>query len=87
MLTRRMLLSTPLAAIAANAASAASGKMTLPFIRIRLPGRLPKSLEGWSRAGIKHVESPTGCWTSSETDSRQPRAASHRPGLTPVSCA
>ncbi len=57
MLSRRMLLSTPLALIAARAVAAASGKMTLAIHQNTSSGAgYRKSLEGWSRAGIKHVE-------------------------------
>jgi sugar phosphate isomerase/epimerase len=56
MLSRRVMLTTPLALIAARAASAA-GKMTLAIHQNTSSGAgYRKSLEGWSRAGIKHVE-------------------------------
>src|ERR1700675_4498951 len=57
MLSRRALLLTPLALAAARAASAASGKMTLAIHQNTSTGAgYRKSLEGWSRAGIKYVE-------------------------------
>jgi 2-keto-myo-inositol isomerase len=56
MLSRRVMLMTPLALIAARAASAA-GKMTLAIHQNTSAGAgYRKSLEGWSRAGIKYVE-------------------------------
>lgn len=56
MLSRRAMLVTPLALIAARA-SAAAGKMTLAMHQNTSAGAgYRKSLEGWSRAGIKYVE-------------------------------
>jgi sugar phosphate isomerase/epimerase len=57
MLSRRRVLLTPLALIAARATVAAAGAMTLAIHQntSALAG-YRKSLEGWSRAGIKHVE-------------------------------
>ena len=57
MLSRRTLLSTPLALIATRAVAVAAGKMTLSIHQNTSSGAgYRKSLEGWSRAGIKHVE-------------------------------
>jgi 2-keto-myo-inositol isomerase len=57
MLSRRTLLSTPLALIATRAVAVAAGKMTLAIHQNTSAGAgYRKSLEGWSRAGIKHVE-------------------------------
>ena len=57
MLSRRVMLLTPLAVIATRAASAASGKMTLAIHQNTSAGAgYRKSLEGWARAGIKYVE-------------------------------
>ena len=57
MLSRRALLSTPLALIATRAVAVAAGKMTLAIHQNTSSGAgYRKSLEGWSRAGIKHVE-------------------------------
>lgn len=56
MLSRRAMLLTPLALIAARAASGAT-KMTLAIHQNTSAGAgYRRSLEGWSRAGIKHVE-------------------------------
>jgi sugar phosphate isomerase/epimerase len=56
MLSRRVMLTTPLALIAARAASAA-GKMTLAIHQnTSAAAGYRKSLEGWSLAGIKYVE-------------------------------
>ena len=57
MLSRRTLLATPLALIATRAVAVAAGKMTLAIHQNTSSGAgYRKSLEGWSRAGIKHVE-------------------------------
>src|SRR5947209_15814516 len=57
MISRREMLLTPVALLAARAASAASGKMTLAIHQATSAGAgYRKSLEGWSRAGIKYVE-------------------------------
>jgi len=57
MLTRRTLLATPLALIATRAVAVAAGKMTLAIHQnTSAAAGYRKSLEGWSRAGIKHVE-------------------------------
>ncbi|MSO55819.1 MAG: sugar phosphate isomerase/epimerase [Acidobacteria bacterium] len=56
MLSRRVMLVTPLALMAARAASAAT-KMTLAIHQNTSSGAGYRgSLEGWSRAGIKYVE-------------------------------
>jgi len=57
MLTRRVILMTPVALMATRIASAASGKMTLAIHQNTSAGAgYRSSLEGWSRAGIKNVE-------------------------------
>src|SRR5216684_2258516 len=57
MISRREMLLTPVALMAARAAAAASGKMTLAIHQNTSAGAgYRKSLEGWSRAGIKYVE-------------------------------
>ena len=57
MLSRRTLLSTPLALVATRAVAVAAGKMTLAIHQnTSAAAGYRKSLEGWSRAGIKHVE-------------------------------
>ena len=51
------MLLTPVALMAAQAVSAAAGKMTLAMHQNTSQGAgYRKSLEGWSRAGIKNVE-------------------------------
>src|SRR6202140_1361953 len=56
MMTRRLLLTTPLIQ-ALPRAVAATGKMTLAIHQTTSAGAgYRKSLEGWSRAGIKYVE-------------------------------
>ena len=56
-LSRRALLLTPAALIATRGLSAASRKMTLALHQNTSSGAgYRKSLEGWSRAGIKYVE-------------------------------
>ncbi len=55
--SRRAMLLSPLAVMAAGDVLAASGKMTLAIHQNTSSGAgYRKSLEGWSRAGIKHVE-------------------------------
>jgi 2-keto-myo-inositol isomerase len=89
MLSRRVMLMTPLALVAARAAFAA-GKMTLAIHQNTSAGAgYRKSLEGWSRAGIKHVEITVALLDEFlKTDSL---AAAGRVlkdlGLTPVSAA
>src|SRR5437870_11094995 len=90
MISRRVMLMTPFALTAARAASAASGKMTLAIHQnTSAEAGYRKSLEGWSRAGIKYVELTAALLDNFlKTDSL---AAAHRVltdlGLTPVSCA
>ena len=90
MLSRRMLLTTPLALIAARAVSAASGKMTLAIHQNTSAGAgYRKSLEGWSRAGIKHVEITVALlddFLKTDTLAAAGRVLSDL-GLTPVSGA
>src|SRR5436853_1870235 len=57
MLSRRTILLTPMALMATPAVAAVSGKMTLAIHQNTSAGAgYRKSLEGWSRAGIKNVE-------------------------------
>jgi 2-keto-myo-inositol isomerase len=90
MLSRRAMLMTPVALMAVRAASAASSKMTLAIHQNTSAGAgYRKSLEGWARAGIKHVEITAALLDEFlKTDSL---AAAGRVltdlGLTPVSCA
>ena len=90
MISRRAILVTPLALAAARAAAAASGKMTLAIHQNTSAGAgYRKSLEGWSRAGIKNVEMTAALLDDFlKTDSL---AAAKRVltdlGLTPVSRA
>src|SRR5207245_11123757 len=90
MISRREMLLTPVALLAARAASAASGKMTLAIHQNTSAGAgYRKSLEGWSRAGIKYVELTSALLDEVlKTDSLP---AAHRVltdlGLTPVPCA
>src|SRR5262245_46957720 len=89
MLSRRALLSTPLALIAARTASAA-GKMTLAIHQnTSAEAGYRKSLEGWSRAGIKYVELSApflDAFLKTDTLAAAGRVLSDL-GLTPVSCA
>jgi 2-keto-myo-inositol isomerase len=56
-LSRRTILLTPVALIATRAVSAATAKMMLAMHQNTSAGAgYRKSLEGWSRAGIKYVE-------------------------------
>ena len=56
-LSRRTMLLTPVALIATRTVSAAGKKMTLAIHQATSAGAgYRKSLEGWSRAGIKYVE-------------------------------
>jgi 2-keto-myo-inositol isomerase len=90
MISRREMLVTPVALMAAHAVSAASGRMTLAVHQNTSAGAgYRKSLEGWSRAGVKYVEIVAGPLDEFlKTDSL---AAARRVltdlGLTPVSCA
>jgi sugar phosphate isomerase/epimerase len=57
MLSRRELLVTPVAVMAPRVSVADTGKMTLCMHQNTSAGAgYRKSLEGWARAGIKHVE-------------------------------
>src|SRR6202140_3077636 len=57
MLSRRAVLATPVALLAARTVSAASSKMTLCIHQNTSAGAgYRKSLEGWARAGIRQVE-------------------------------
>src|SRR5262249_17383867 len=57
MVSRRAVLAAPLAVAGARRLAAASGKMTLALHQNTSAGAgYRKSLEGWSRAGIKYVE-------------------------------
>ena len=57
MISRRVLLLTPAALFATRAISGAAGKMTLAIHQNTSAGAgYRKSLEGWARAGITHVE-------------------------------
>ena len=90
MLSRRMMLVTPVAVMATRAASAASGKMTLAIHQNTSAGAgYRKSLEGWPGAAIKYVEVTAALLEEFlKTDSL---AAARRVltdlGLTPVSGA
>src|SRR6266436_3294853 len=90
MISRREMLLTPVALMAARAAAAASSKMTLAIHQNTSAGAgYRKSLEGWSHAGIKYVELTSALLDEFlKTDSLP---AAHRVltdlGLTPVSCA
>ena len=57
MLSRRTLLLTPMAVMAAARAVSAAGKMTLAIHQnTSAAAGYRRSLEGWAKAGIKHVE-------------------------------
>lgn len=90
MLSRRSLMMTPLAAVAAREVAAASSRMTLAIHQnTSAAAGYRRSLEGWSRAGIKHVELTAALLDDFlKTDSL---AAARRVltdlGLTPVSAA
>ena len=88
MMTRRLLFAVPLLQTLPGA-RAAAGKMTLCMHQTTSAGAgYRKSLEGWSRAGIREVELTAAVLDEFlKTDSLQ---AAHRVitdlGLTPVSC-
>src|ERR1700746_3493118 len=90
MISRRAVLLTPLALAAPRAEAVASGKMSLAIHQnTSLAAGYRKSLEGWSRAGIKYVELTAPLLDDFlKTDSL---AAAGRiltdSGLTAVSCA
>src|SRR5712691_4271892 len=89
MLSRRTVLLAPLAA-AATPAAAASGKMALCLHQnTSLGSGYRKSLEGWARAGIKHVEITDRLLDDFlKTDSLEAaRRVVADLGLTPVSCS
>ena len=91
--TRRAMLMTPLALIGARAASAAQGKTSRMTLAIHqntsARAGYRKSLEGWSRAGIKYVELTPGALDEFlKTDSLAgARRVMTDLGLTPVSCS
>src|SRR5215469_16462963 len=89
MLSRRTALLAPLAQVV-EPAHAATGKMTLSLHQntSRAAG-FRKSLEGWSKAGIKHVElTDTMLDAFLKTDDlAAARSLVSDLGLTPVSCA
>jgi sugar phosphate isomerase/epimerase len=90
MVSRRTVLLTPLAATAAGVGFAASGKMVLAIHQNTSAGSgYRKSLEGWSRAGIKHVEITAALLDEFlKTDSlTAARRVLTDLGLTPVSAA
>jgi 2-keto-myo-inositol isomerase len=90
MISRREMLLTPVALMAARAAAAASGKMTLAIHQnTSARAGYRKSLEGWSRAGIKYVELTPGALDEFlKTDSlAAARGVLTDLGLTAVSCA
>ena len=90
MLSRRAMLVTPLAMVAARGTSVAQGTMTLAMHQnTSAAAGYRGSLEGWARAGIRHVELNAGLVDDFlETDSL---AAARRVltdnGLTPVSAS
>lgn len=90
MLSRRTLLLTPVAALAARGLAAQSGRMTLAIHQNTSSGAGYRgSLEGWARAGVSHVELTAALLDEFlKTDSL---AAARRVltdlGLTPVSAA
>src|ERR1700722_9120410 len=89
-LSRRAILLTPVALIATRAVSAATVKMMLAMHQNTSAGAgYRKSLEGWSRAGIKYVEITAPLLDEFlKTDSlTAARRVLTDLGLTPVSCA
>jgi 2-keto-myo-inositol isomerase len=90
MLSRRMLLLTPVAIMAAARAVSAAGKMTLAIHQnTSSAAGYRRSLEGWSRAGIKHVELTNGLLDEFLKSDSLPAAKRVLTdlGLTPVSSA
>jgi len=89
MLSRRLVLLAPLAEVVASAASTPS-KMTLSIHQntSRAAG-YRKSLEGWAKAGIKHVELTDNMLEEflKTDDLAAARRVVTDLGLTPVSCA
>jgi 2-keto-myo-inositol isomerase len=89
MISRRTMLASPLVLLAAREASAA-GKMTLAMHQQTSNGAgYRRSLEGWAKAGIKHVELTAASVDEFlKTDSIDAaRRLLTDLGLTPVSCA
>src|SRR5579863_10476297 len=92
MLSRRTILVTPVALMASRvgAGAASSGKMTLALHQNTSAGAgFRKSLEGWSRAGIKNVEITSVLldeFLKTDTLAAAARLISDL-GLTPVSAA
>jgi 2-keto-myo-inositol isomerase len=89
MLSRRTLLIAPLAVMAARTVSAA-GKMTLALHQnTSSAAGYRRSLEGWARAGIKHVELTNGLLDEFLKSDSLPAAKRVLTdlGLTPVSSA
>lgn len=89
MLSRRVILVTPAALVAANVASAITGKMMLSIHQVTSrDAGFRKSLEGWARAGIKYVElsgDRLDGFLKTETI-KSARTLLTDLGLTPVSC-
>ena len=88
--SRRAMLLSSVAVVAARNAIAASGKMTLSIHQNTSSGAgYRKSLEGWARAGIKQVEITSNLLDEFlKTDSLQAAGRVLTDlGLTPVSCA
>ena len=90
MLTRRAILMTPLAALAVRPVLEAAGTMTLAIHQqTSTPAGYKRSLEGWAKAGIRHVELTANLLDDFlKTDSlpAASRVLSDN-GLTPVSAA
>ena len=88
--SRRTMLLSSLSVVAARDSMAASGKMTLAIHQnTSSAAGYRRSLEGWSRAGIKHVEITAALLDEFlKTDSLPAaRRVLTDLGLTPVSCA
>src|SRR5579872_1385952 len=90
MLSRRAVLLSPLAMVAANAVVSAAGKMVLSLHQNTSAGAgYRKSLEGWARAGVKNVEITSGLldeFLKTDTIAAAKRVLTDN-GLTPVSAA
>jgi 2-keto-myo-inositol isomerase len=90
MLSRREILLTPAALLAARAVEAANGKMTLALHQnTSARAGFRASLEGWARAGIKEVEITNGlldAYLKTDTLDAARRLLTDN-GLTPVSGA
>lgn len=90
MLSRRTLLLTPVVVMAAARAVSAAGKMTLAIHQnTSSAAGYRRSLEGWARAGIKHVELTNTLLDEFLKSDSLPAAKRVLTdlGLTPVSCA